>query len=514
MKKNKILTILSCFILLMIGCTDLDEEQFSVLNEDEYPNLNLPNADLAFITPAVVQLRKFVSNQQYWLMLEGGTDECIIPTRGSGWGDGGQWEQLHKHTWNAMHPKFNDMWIFAYEGVAICNLNLFNIETAPESEAKNNVVAQLKAMRAFYYFLLMDSFGNVPLVTSFLDTETPTNSSRTEIYNFLVSELTEVSESITDEVDPATYGFPTKWFAHFLLAKLYLNAEVYTGVAANFETITQLDIIIDSGKFALADNYMSMFSPTNGPGVSESIFALPNDASAGSTMNFPLRFLPGRAAQAFGVDAGGWGGHATLPEFYAKFTDPTDQRNEQWLAGLVSKPNGDPVLFDDAQMNLINELRWGEFDATNEFNVGGDNYLGNGEIQGVRSVKYQPDPNQVGGQGLQNNDYIFFRYADVVLMKAEALFRLGNNSEALGLINEVRTKRNASPRTTINLDAILEERGFEFAFEHWRRNDMIRFGTWEDSFGLKTNADINKRLFPIPQLILDVNPNLQQNPGY
>ena len=499
--------------LIMVNCTELEEEQFSQLRLDEFPNENAPiTFQLVALSP-ISHFRQFVSNQQWWLMLEGGTDECVVPARGGGWVDGNKWRDLHKHEWTKTHPTFNSMWNWAYNGIAKSNSGLFTLKPVPESETKAKFVGQIKAMRALYYFLLMDSFGNVPLVIDFEDTSVPKQSSRAEVYSFIETELLSVVNDLDTKVNAETYGLPTKWFAHFLLAKLYINSKVYAGKDDSVKALEQCNIIITESPYKLSSDYLSMFLPTNGPTVTESIFAMVNDAQFGSNLNFQVRFLPGNAGKAFGVNAGGWGGHATLPEFYNMFDDPTDQRNKQWLAGLIFDTNGNPVMNGNGQMNIINELRWGGFDTTNAFNIGGDTFTSPaGTVQGVRSVKYRPDPNHGNGQSM-NNDFQVFRYADVLLMKAELLLSK-NNAEALALVNQVRAVRSASPLASINATSLLKERGLEFAFEGWRRNDLIRFGKWEGTWGIKTSTDPTRRLFPIPQNQIDTNPKLDQNPGY
>lgn len=507
-------TITALFALIVvIGCTDLEEEQFSQLRLEEFPTADAPVTFQLTALEPISAFRSFVGNQRWWLMLEGGTDECFIPSRGGGWVDGNRWRDLHQHTWPVTHPTLNNMWQFAYQGIEICNSGLSIFEAVPDSDEKTLYGAQIRAMRALYHFLLMDAFGNVPISTDFTDTDLPQQNTRAEVYEFVTSELLAIVDDLESEVTDANYGLPTKWFAHFLLAKTYLNSQVYAGKDDSAAALAQLDIIIDSGNFGLNPNFLDIFAPNNGPGEPESIWAMVNDANFGSQMNFQIRFLPGGAGQAFGVDAGGWGGHATLPEFYELFDDPTDQRNDQWLAGPISDTQGNPVMNGDFQMNLINEFTFGVFDASNSYDVGGDTFTGEGKIQGVRSVKYTPDPNHGNNQAM-NNDYQMFRYADVILMKAEVLLNNGDAAGALDLVNEVRAARSATPRAALTSEDLLEERGLEFAFEHWRRNDMIRFGTWEDPFLVKTDSDPAKRLFPIPQNQLDINPNLQQNPGY
>ena len=171
--------------LIMVNCTELEEEQFSQLRLDEFPNENAPiTFQLVALSP-ISHFRQFVSNQQWWLMLEGGTDECVVPARVGGWVDGNKWRDLHKHEWTKTHPTFNSMWNWAYNGIAKSNSGLFTLKPVPESETKAKFVGQIKAMRALYYFLLMDSFGNVPLVLDFEDTSLPKQYTSAEVYSFI-----------------------------------------------------------------------------------------------------------------------------------------------------------------------------------------------------------------------------------------------------------------------------------------------------------------------------------------
>ena len=377
--------------------------------------------------------------------------------------------------------------------------------------------------------------GNVPVITATdLSDGLPTNQPRAEVFTFIEDELLAIVDQLPEAVDISTYGTPTQWAGYSLLTKMYLNAEVYTGTARWDDAENAANQVINSGKFSLDQDYMAIFAPDNGPQSMESIFSIVDDANIATNLNFWKRFLHPKINQVTSFDnalvgtvqtstftslpGGAWGGHCTFPDFYAKYNDPNDVRNQQWLEGMLYTTNetGESVPLTDGDpptpIVITPTLSWGKADAANPFNLGG----GATEImEGVRSLKYYPDPNAVGGQGLANNDYVYFRYADVLLMKAEATARRANDASlALPLVNEVRTARNAAPLATMTFEDLLDERGREFAFEHWRRNDMIRFGTWENAFGLKTNSDPTRRLFPIPQQQINTNPNLKQNPGY
>jgi hypothetical protein len=146
------------------------------------------------------------------------------------------------------------------------------------------------------------------------------------------------------------------------------------------------------------------------------------------------------------------------------------------------------------------------------FDVGNDELAWN---MGYRNVKFHPDATSLNRN--QNNDVPIFRYSDAILMKAEAIQRGGAatlGATALSLVNSIRTARQASAFTAVTLESIYEERAREFASEMWHRNDMIRYGKFENKWGYKTDADITRRIFPIPNSALLLNPALVQNPGY
>jgi starch-binding outer membrane protein, SusD/RagB family len=351
--------------------------------------------------------------------------------------------------------------------------------------------------------------------------------------------------------DITTYGMPTKWMAHALLAKMYLNAEVYTGTAKLNDCIAACDAIISSGKFSLASiaNYLVMFYPTNGPTApgskEEFIFALPFDAT--SSNSFPFRSVnikarydvprsmskvaAGAGYNYFNVPYNTSGPTTTLPEYYAYFNDANDVRNKQWLTGLQFQKDGvTPIMITTTNKGYDQFYNGPSPNAPYTFQLdlkptitlrqsAASFDVGNDEIAwttGYRNIKFYPDATSTSRN--QNNDQAIFRYSDIILMKAEAIQRGGTATSghtALSLVNLLRVSRTTSaPLGSVTLDNIYAERTREFAWEGWRRNDMIRFGKYEGTWGFKTNAETYRRIFPIPTNAFALNPALKQNPGY
>jgi starch-binding outer membrane protein, SusD/RagB family len=414
-------------------------------------------------------------------------------------------------------------------------------------------------MRAFFFWNLMDMFGGVPLDTVYPSTELRARSSRTEVFNFIESELKAAIPFLKTEAGGTTYGKPNRYMAFSLLAKLYLNAQVYTGTAKWNECIAACDSVMGAGggtQYALESraSYLQMFYPSNGPAMKEFIFAIPFDPATSGGWNFYGRYDLNRnvgmkyryAGSSLGnnVDpivnkttGNGLqnnkpsGPRMTTSEFYAFFNDPNDIRNKQWLAGLQYWDNGNPIMVRTT--NLGYDQFYNGPNPSAEFiyhldlkpltvsRLGADAFdLGKDEIAwntGYRNIKFFPDGNSLTRN--QNNDVPVFRFSDIILMKAEAILRGGTPTmaqTALSLVNMLRANRTTSPElTALTLEDLYAERSREFSWECWRRNDMIRFGHFEDKWGLgKTNTDTYRRLYPIPSSAIAVNNKLEQNPGY
>jgi len=305
------------------------------------------------------------------------------------------------------------------------------------------------------------------------------------------------------------------------------------------DCIEACDNVIASGKYALETraNYLQMFYPTNGPAMKEFIFAIPYDAAAvalpGTNSNmYHARYdVPRSATKRFSLPFTPSAPRSTLPEYFVNFNDANDIRNKQWLTGLQFLADGTTPLtvtttkkgYDQFytgtdggaaytyQVNLSPKIELRQDVPT--FDAGNDEIAWN---MGYRNVKFFPDATSTTRN--QNNDVPFLRYSDIILMKAEAIVRGGtatNGETALVLYNQLRANRTTSPAvSSVSLNDIYAERCREFAWESWHRNDMIRFGKYESAWGFKTNADVNRRIFPIPTSAMVLNPALTQNPGY
>jgi hypothetical protein len=545
---QKILKYVSLAMVLFAGCHKVDVAVTSELTPDVFPKDSAQFIQAA--GPVYVALRGNWATEFFFMESES-TDEMILPSYGGNWYDGAQNQQMHYHSWNQDNGYVNGNWSWLTTTIGTCNQALAILgSNMPEGAAKNRTLAEIKMVRALSYFTLMDNYGNVPIVTTYGDFTPKPNTPRAEVFSFIETEINAALPDLSAVNDMSTYGRPTKYMAYALLAKMYLNAQVYTGTAKWNECITACDQIINSNKFSLASiaNYLAMFYPTNGPtspgSKEEFIFAIPFDATStgflGRSANYKARYdvprsmgkvAAGAGYNYFNIPYTPGGPAATIPEFYAYFNDPLDVRKKQWLTGKQFQPDGvtpititttnkgydqfyngpspnAPYTFQlDLKPNIVLRQSVPSFD------------VGNDEIAwttGYRNVKFYPDATSTTRN--QNNDIPVFRYSDILLMKAEAILRGGTatgGQTPLSLVNTLRANRTtAAPLAAVTPDDVYAERNRELAWEGWHRNDMIRFGKYEGTWGFKTNADTYRRIFPIPTSAFQLNPALKQNPGY
>lgn len=515
---------------LLSGCHKLDMEVKTQLTSDVFPSTPQHFAQVA--GQVYSQFRQVFSREYFFLQSES-TDEMIMPARGGNWYDGGYHEQLHYHTWNRNHSHNSWVWYNLSTTISLANQSLFLINKAPESAAKNTGLAEVRTMRAITYYMMMDLWGNIPLVTQFGDTTSPVTTKRAEVFNFIENEVKLALPYLNKAVGQETYGRPNKYTAFALLARMYLNAQVYNGTNRYNDVVAMCDSIITapSAPYALETDYRKMFNINNGPAIKEFIFAVPYDNGVTDGTQFHARYTIPRSMRArFSLPYVPSGPMSTLPEYYAYFNDANDVRNGQWLTGLQYYYDGRPVTvattkkgYDQTytgsdggsaytyHVNITRDviLR----DATRPFDVGNDEIAWH---MGYRNNKFYPDSTSTTRN--QGNDIPMFRYADVLLMKAEAILRganATNGQTALSLVNALRAVRTTSaPWTTVSLENIYAERCREFAWESIHRTDMIRFGKFEGSWGFKTDGDVRKRIFPIPNDVMILNTKLDQNPGY
>ncbi|MEY8609940.1 RagB/SusD family nutrient uptake outer membrane protein [Parabacteroides segnis] len=463
------------------------------------------------------------------------TDEAILPTRGGDWYDGGFWQGLFLHKWGVSSDAIRATWEYLYKVIVLSNKSLERLDEFYKQTDNRYIpayIAEVRAFRAMYYYYLVDMFGRVPLV---LSSSTPMKdvkqSTRQEVFEFVVKELQEAAPLLSAERSNQLgdyYGRLTRPVAYFLLAKLALNAEVYTnnnwtagnqpnGKSVFFEVggqrlnawetvIAYCDSITALG-YQLSRTYEENFSVFNETSV-ENIFTIPMDKNFYTNqMQYLFRSRHYNHAKAYGLS--GENGSAATIEVLRTFgydTDSVDARfSKCYFAGVVLDLNGDTVRLDTGQ--VLEYLPWKV-----DVDISGKPFE---KVAGARMKKYAIDKTATKDGKLMDNDIVLFRYADVLLMRSEALVRNGGNGDAE--LNQVRS-RVGMPDRQATLDYILAERQLEFAWEGWRRQDLVRFGLFTRTYSsrpqLPGESSGYTTVFPIPENILSLNRNLTQNPGY
>ncbi|NDV57725.1 RagB/SusD family nutrient uptake outer membrane protein [Bacteroides sp. 519] len=550
MKLSIIKSILPVALLaLAASCTDLDVDIKSQYTE-------FPDSEDAVdaISGSVYSSYRGTLGRDHWFCQMLSSDEAVAVSIGGDYFDGGRYRDLALHSWTPDHGMIPSMWNSAMNGINTCNSVLAQL-----GDDESNGAAPIRAMRAYYYFILMDNFGDAPIMTS-MGGGQPDRSPRADVCKFVEEELLAVLDRLTTTVDGTTYGKATRYMAEALLAKVYLNWALYTASdVANYnptdsnpklnDAVKMCDAIIASGKFNLNDSFWSKFLPTNGAHIKDFIFVMPYDRVTQRGMTY-ARFWTHREgrSQFDHKMAGSVGGTLrVLPEYYDKFNLEGDDRNNIWLTGKQYYWKDYAITSDPLTINTTNSgvdqfysgsdkdasITW-HVELTKEIYLRPE--LGNpeetlnagsdliGKSMGYRSIKFYMDPNTTSDDGRsQSNDVPIFRYADVLLMKAEAILRgatATNGDTPMSLLNQIRAYVHAPEITTApTLDDILDERAREFSDESWRRNDLIRFGKFEDLWGLrsiyaKSATEKFRRIFPLPTEVMNTNTNWKQNAGY
>jgi len=470
----------------------------------------------------------------YWRMQELSTDEAILPARGGNFDDGGQYRLMHYHTWTYDHPYVNAIWQWGFGGgINNCNFVLSVLNTSKlDTVTKLAYINEVRAMRALYYFFMMDTYGNVPIITNYPVDSLPATQPQAKVFAFIESELKAIAQQLPSKTNNAAtnitqYGRPTKAMAFALLAKLYMNSTIYTGTSRYNDVVAMADSIQNNTNYFLDARYRDIFLPTNGPQINETIFAVPYDQQIAGNQFTRFGFYY-YLVNAYGFNVGESIAMSTTPEFYARFNIPGDFRTKTWLAGPQFYPDGNggftsqPVYYPGSTTQIV-------INPILTLVPGLPMDLGNTiatQAEGVRSIKYYPDPATIQATRLNSNDVPVFRLADIYLMKAEAILRGATATAVSGvmqspdyLVNQIRTRAGAQNTSGVTLDTLLNERARELSWEGWRRDDLLRYGQYELEYPLPNDVlsmdkSTYRRLFPIPINELKLNPNLVQNPGY
>ena len=462
------------------------------------------------------------------------TDEAIIPIRGGNWYDGGLWENMYNHTWTATDTDLYNVWKYLYKVIVLSTKSLETIEKYKAlltEQQRVDYAAEVRAVRAMYYYYAMDMFGRIPILQSSTQkTADIRQSNRSDVLWYVVKELQDVAPLLANEhsnLQGNYYGRVTRPVAWFLLAKLSLNAEVYTdddwtdssrpdgktimfdieGNKKNaWQTCVHYCDLITAAGYTLEADYTKNFAVHN-EGSTENIFTIPLDkilylnefhylfrsrhyahggAYSGASENGTCATLHTMAVNGFGTET------------------PDARLDMNFYIGKV-EVDGKYVTLDDGTPLEYKPLAV-------EKNLTASPYL---ETAGARMKKYEVDRTAYSDGRMPNNDIVLYRYADVLLMKSEAKVRNGESGDEE--MNAVRS-RVGMPSLSATLDNLLNERLLELVWEGWRRQDMIRFGTYCNQYDIHTPSEADKKgyttVFPIPEKVRELNPNLKQNPGY
>lgn len=498
-----------CFSLFIISpsCTDLEEPLYSQLGNENF--LKTDEEIISAIGAAYSGLRQFQDFGNMWTIYCTGDEVAIVGRTGGDWAGDGQDQQMTDQTWIANNRFFKGTWLSFYGQVNNCNRLIFQLEQI-DAVKYEKYIAEIKTVRALWYLWLVDMWGNVPIVDKF-DVSAdflPSTNTRKEVYQFIEKELLENMNSLSKENNANTYGRANYWTAQAILAKLYLNAEVYTGTPEWQKAADACNDIINNGSFSLTTTYRENFIAQN-QNSTEAIFAIPFDAIYTQWAWFlPLITLHPSHVKTYNLTQQPWNGLSAQTDFFYLYEEEDIRKHDNFLWGPQYTSSGEPLLDPGYEQDPeIDGDPWVNLTPTfiSLYNTA--------RQSGARVKKWEIEQ---GSNGFLNSDFFVFRYSDILLMKAEALWRLDpGSSEALSLVNLFRTRANINLLGSLTENSIIDERGRELFLEGWRRSDLIRFKKYNDPTIFKPYiSDPFRRLYPIPQDQLDANPNLVQNPGY
>lgn len=547
--KKSIYSLLSV-CAIVVACTDLEEELVSDFTEGiTVPGVNIDVAATDGSSQAVQdqigaafeKLRNGTAgHHNYWSIQTVSSDEMQVGQKGGDWYDGGIWLDMHKHEYTGASAPLRDTWNTQYNAISEINA------TFAKSGLSANEIAQLKVLRAFFYWRLMDVFGNVKIVKS-VGEDAP-QSSRVDVFKFVESEILDAlgvsavsaSMDLTNSdlsTSPKKYRI-NQYAAVGLLSRIYLNAEVYSGTPRYQEAADAASWVIDNGPYELTtkanskvknlakvanpgDNtnpmlindelvgYPAMFAPNNQDNV-ELIWTVPFDGVTGGGMNFHMMGLHQPSQFTFNFDSQPWNGYQTLTALYNSYEAGDVRKHSNFLVGQQYSYAGLP----------LND--W----AADDFDSSGQKSLGLAYTPEINQLA--PDSERQSGARMykfshaqferneKSNDFPILRLSEMYMNRAEALARAaGDWSLALDDVNVIRKRAEVNAYTSIDADEFLAERGREFYQESHRRTDLIRFGKYGDAWQFKSASPEYKTLMPIPtDAITASNGSLSQNPGY
>lgn len=495
---KRIFFVFSALLFMQFGCTDLDDILYDRIPADEY------TADpILKMSPIYAPMREFVDWSGWWFAQELTGDLVTAPTRGGDWDDGGKWRVLHQHTWDNNTEAVNSMWSRFYSGVLEANKFIEEHKPLAGDPIIDEAIAKARILRAYYYYLLIDNYRDVPYITDYVDApERPRRNFRADIYHEIVR---EVEESVL-LINPSTSKTGVNpGMAYSLLAKLYLNHAVYTGTTDPTYWVKAEEAannVISLGQFALEPDALGPFI-TNNDNSPENIWVIPFDEDTYQGFNLHMRTLHYNSNLTFNMVVGPWNGFAVMEDHFHAYED-IDRRKDGFLVGQQYTADGQPIIDVGAGgVPLV-------FDPhIPALHMGAGHTPVQIRNSGARVVKFEI---KRGADANLSNDFPIFRYADVLLMKAEALIRQNGAGAGDAYINMIRERAGVAPWSNATLDMLLEERAREMFWEGHRRQDLIRFGRFNRSWWEKPVSSPDRNTFPIPEWAEDSNPNLKEPP--
>lgn len=506
----------------MVSCTDLgvkETDSFVITTESgEFLGVDAAGT----LSSAYNEMNWQNTQENLYALNEATTDEQFIPTRGTDWGDNGVWRDLARHAWTGAHT-------FNYKAWNYLNANVYRANQIlhPKTTKTAQQEAEAKFIRAYNMFWILDLWRQIPFREADQGPAVlPSVKSGQEAFDFIVADLTSALPNLpaTAVGNIGAQNKASKASANYLLAKLYLNKHIYLGgdaQSADMDKVIGYVTAIEADGYKLQDGFFGIFGPS---GDNETIFWA--NGQYEPRIWGSLHYNQGRETYNTG---GGWNGFATTADFYAKFEGPADnnapgagQEERRGFVpanslgvgflvgtqggpdGVVKARSGSPLVFTKDVPALTGQpdytgVRLLKWHPGVKLNRGKDNEKDSATIN-------------MAGQGL--NHLVLMRYADALLMKAEALFRKGDAGQGLILVNQLRVIRKATPLASLTADVVLDERARELYLEGWRRNDMVRFGKFNAKFAFVDNTDASRNIFPIPDNALGSNPNLKPTDGY
>ena len=520
---KRFVSIYLAILFAFAGCTNLEEEVYSSISKDAF--FASENLLSIYSARAYTTLQAWGSEQSMWTMNLQLGNEVTVPMNSVGEWKQDRYAQLQTHNVQINNVLIEHSWDYCFDGIAACNDVIYEIEKrAKNFEGKDRILAEIHLIRAFYYFLAIDCWGNIPYSVSKEETGYPEQKDRKFMFDFVEKEILDYRDALAEENTPLYYGRATRGMANTLLAKLYLNALEWTGTPRWKDAAEACKLVMDSQQYSLCSNYKENFSVHN-EGSPEAIFSIPystvyTESDHNSVILFVLT-LDGYLGPTYNINSSLWDGFVGQPDFFASYDENDLRRPATWLYGQQYDKSGKPlhVKIVDSKTKEVTE----EFDYIIDPTMDGLVYgkTGRRPIQGARLGKweFQTDGLIESDQTSMDNDFHVFRYADVILMYVEALVRLGKESEAAALpeFQTIRSRAGLPPMSAaeLTLDNLYTERSHELALEGWVRQDLIRFGKYLDAWWAKPAGQNYMKLLPIPDAKRASNPNLKtQNPGY